>query len=44
MRVISIHKFQYNLRSFDWVPERKDLARIEHTLGMFERTTIGNDV
>lgn len=41
---LSIHEFQYHPRSFDWVPEYNDFARLERTPDMFRHVTIGNDV
>ena len=41
---LSIHEFQYHPRSFDWVPEYNDFARLERTPDMFRHVVIGNDV
>jgi acetyltransferase-like isoleucine patch superfamily enzyme len=41
---LSINEFQYHPRSFDWVPEYNDFARLERTPDMFQQVTIGNDV
>ena len=41
---LSIHEFQYHPRSFDWVPEYNDFARLERTPDMFRHVTIGSDV
>jgi acetyltransferase-like isoleucine patch superfamily enzyme len=41
---LSIHEFQYHPRSFDWVPEYNDFARLERTPDMFQHVTIGSDV
>jgi len=41
---LSIHEFQYHPRSFDWVAEYNDFARLERTPDMFRHVTIGNDV
>lgn len=41
---LSIHEFQYHPRSFDWVPEYNDFARLERTPDMFQRVVIGSDV
>lgn len=41
---LSINEFQYHPNSFDWVPEYRDLDRLERTPDMFRHVTIGNDV
>jgi len=41
---LSIHEFQYHPRSFEWVPEYRDLERLSRTPDMFGPVTIGNDV
>lgn len=41
---LSSNEFQYHPRSFDWVEEYNDFARLERTPDMFERVTIGSDV
>ncbi|HZT51888.1 MAG TPA: CatB-related O-acetyltransferase [Stellaceae bacterium] len=41
---LSIHEFQYHPKSYDWVPEWREMRRLERTPDMFPRTTIGNDV
>jgi len=41
---LSIHEFQYHPKSFDWVDEYNDFARLERTPDMFTQVTVGNDV
>ena len=41
---LSIHEFQYHPKSFDWVDEYNDFARLERTADMFAHVTVGNDV
>jgi acetyltransferase-like isoleucine patch superfamily enzyme len=41
---LSIHEFQYQPNSFDWVEEYNDFDRLARTPDMFEFTRIGNDV
>jgi acetyltransferase-like isoleucine patch superfamily enzyme len=41
---LSICEFQYHPRSFDWVPEYNNFARLERTPEMFQHVMIGNDV
>ena len=41
---LSIHEFQYHPKSFDWVDEYNDFARLERTPDMFPQVTVGNDV
>jgi acetyltransferase-like isoleucine patch superfamily enzyme len=41
---LSSHEFQYHPKSFDWVDEYNDFARLERTPDMFPRVTVGNDV
>src|SRR5262249_32279909 len=41
---LSTNEFQYNGRSFDWVDEYNDFARLSRTPDMFEQVTIGSDV
>jgi acetyltransferase-like isoleucine patch superfamily enzyme len=41
---LSIHEFQYHPRSYDWIPEYRDMTRLERTPDMFRHSTIGNDV
>lgn len=41
---LSIHEFQYHPKSFDWVDEYNNFARLERTPDMFTKVTIGNDV
>jgi acetyltransferase-like isoleucine patch superfamily enzyme len=41
---LSIHEFQYHPKSFDWVDEYNDFARLERTPDMFAHVEIGNDV
>lgn len=44
MHWLSIHEFQYNPATFDWIDEYKNLQQLERTPEMFQRVTIGNDV
>jgi acetyltransferase-like isoleucine patch superfamily enzyme len=41
---LSIHEFQYHASSYDWIPEYRELRRLERSPDMFPRTRIGNDV
>jgi acetyltransferase-like isoleucine patch superfamily enzyme len=41
---LSTNEFQYHPKSFDWVDEYNDFARLERTPDMFKHVTIGNDV
>jgi acetyltransferase-like isoleucine patch superfamily enzyme len=41
---LSIHEFQYQPASFDWVDEYNDFRREERTPDMYGRVTIGSDV
>ena len=41
---LSTHEFQYHPRSYDWVPEYRDLQRLERSADMFQTVAIGNDV
>jgi acetyltransferase-like isoleucine patch superfamily enzyme len=41
---LSIHEFQYHPKSFDWVDEYNEFARLERTPDMFAHVRIGNDV
>src|SRR5215467_6524859 len=41
---LSIHEFQYHPKSFDWVDEYNEFARLERTPDMFARVVVGNDV
>jgi len=41
---LSIHEFQYHPKSFDWVEEYSDFARLERTPDMFSEVVVGNDV
>ena len=41
---LSIHEFQYQPTSYDWVEEYKSMERLSRTADMFETVTIGNDV
>jgi acetyltransferase-like isoleucine patch superfamily enzyme len=41
---LSTNEFQYHPKSFDWVDEYKDFARLERTPDMFSPVKIGNDV
>ncbi len=41
---LSTHEFQYHTRSYDWVREYNEFARLERTPEMFERVIVGNDV
>lgn len=41
---LSTHEFQYHPKSFDWVEEYNDFARLERTPDMFSPVAIGNDV
>jgi acetyltransferase-like isoleucine patch superfamily enzyme len=41
---LSIHEFQYQPASYDWVDEYKSMDRLTRTPDMFETVTIGNDV
>ena len=41
---LSINEFQYHPNSFDWVPEYRELQRLERTPDMFQHVTVGNDV
>jgi acetyltransferase-like isoleucine patch superfamily enzyme len=41
---LSIHEFQYNPNSYDWIEEYESIKRLSRTPQMFTRATIGNDV
>jgi acetyltransferase-like isoleucine patch superfamily enzyme len=41
---LSIHEFQYQPASYDWVEEYKSMERLSRTADMFGTVTIGNDV
>ena len=41
---LSIHEFQYQPNSYDWVDEYKAMDRLGRTPDMFKPVTIGNDV
>jgi acetyltransferase-like isoleucine patch superfamily enzyme len=41
---LSIHEFQYQPASYDWVEEYKNMERLSRTADMFGTVTIGNDV
>ena len=41
---LSIHEFQYQPTSYDWVEEYRNLERLPRTPDMFETVKIGNDV
>jgi acetyltransferase-like isoleucine patch superfamily enzyme len=41
---LSIHEFQYQPNSYDWIDEYKSMDRLGRTPDMFGRVTIGNDV
>ena len=38
---LSIHEFQYHPRSFDWVPEYNDSARLDRTPDLWRHVWIG---
>lgn len=41
---LSINEFQYHPNSFDWVPEYREIKRLDRTPEMFQHVTVGNDV
>lgn len=41
---LSTNEFQYHPKSFDWVDEYNNFARLERTSDMIEPVTVGNDV
>lgn len=41
---LSIHEFQFNPRSWDFMPEYNSFERLERTADMFHYARIGNDV
>lgn len=41
---LSIHEFQYKRRSFDWIPEYKNMQRLDRDDIKIPRTNIGHDV
>jgi acetyltransferase-like isoleucine patch superfamily enzyme len=41
---LSVHEFQYQPQSFDWVPEYAALDRLARTPDMFGAAAVGNDV
>jgi len=41
---LSVHEFQYNSSSYDWVEEYRDFDRLERTPDMFSTVHVGNDV
>ena len=41
---LSIHEFQYRSDSYDWVPEYRDMERLNRTPEMFSQVTFGSDI